>query len=67
MSGFDWPGLMRVGMQRLRLTPADFWSLTPAELALKLGHGPGQAMMTRSGLAALEAAYPDRGKESADG
>ena len=34
---FDWPGLMRAGMLGLKLTPAQFWALTPAELLLMLG------------------------------
>ncbi len=67
MSGFDWPVMMRAGLQTLRLEPAKFWALTPAELAMMLGHGPGRAAMTRSGLAALQAAYPDTNKETADG
>lgn len=64
MSGFDWPGLMRAGMQGLRLPPDVFWALTPAELALMLGQGGGRAPMTRAGLVALEQAYPDEQKES---
>lgn len=66
MSAFDWPGLMRAGLQGLRLEPARFWALTPAELALMLGHGGGRAAMTRAGLAALETAFPDTDKESGD-
>ena len=60
MSGFDWPALMRAGMQGLRLTPDQFWRLTPAELRLILGQGAGQAPMGRAGLDALQAAYPDK-------
>ena len=67
MSAFAWPQLMRAGMQHLRLTPDAFWALSPAELALMLGHGGGRAPMTRDGLAALEAAYPDQKKEPQDG
>lgn len=60
MSGFDWPALMRAGMQGLRLTPEQFWRLTPAELRLMLGQGATQAPMNRAGLAALQAAWPDQ-------
>lgn len=60
MSGFDWPALMRAGMQGLRLTPDQFWRLTPAELRLMLGQGGGDAPMNRAGLDALQAAYPDK-------
>ncbi|UWQ92956.1 phage tail assembly chaperone [Aliisedimentitalea scapharcae] len=61
MSRFDWPALMRAGIQFLRLTPEQFWALTPAELKLMLGQAAGKAPMGRDGLNALLAAYPDRG------
>jgi uncharacterized phage protein (TIGR02216 family) len=60
MSDFDWPALMRAGIHGLRLTPEQFWGLTPAELQLMLGHGGGQVAMNRSGLEALLAVYPDK-------
>ena len=60
MAGFDWPGLMRAGMRGLGLRPAEFWALTPAELALMLGGGGGPAAMGRARLEQLAAAYPDR-------
>ncbi|MEO1106356.1 MAG: rcc01693 family protein [Pseudomonadota bacterium] len=59
MSGFDWPVLMRAGFFGLRLTPDQFWRLTPAELRLMLGQGAGLPAMNRAGLDALLAAYPD--------
>lgn len=59
MSGFDWPALMRAGFNQLGLRPSEFWALSPAELALMLGQSGGAAAMTRAGLEALEAAYPD--------
>jgi len=59
MGGFDWPVLMRAGMQGLGLRPDQFWRLTPAELRLMLGQGDGEAPMNRVGLVALQAAYPD--------
>ena len=67
MSGIDWPVLMRAGMHGLRLSPGAFWRLTPAELALMLGQGQGAMPMTRAGLAALEAAWPDAKGEADDG
>ena len=60
MSGFDWRALMRAGMQGLRLTPDQFWRLTPAELLLMLGQAGGHAPLNRAGLDALMAAWPDR-------
>lgn len=61
MSGFDWTAMMRAGLQGLRLTPDQFWALTPVELRLMLGQGSAQAPLNRAGLDALLAAYPDKG------
>lgn len=60
MNGIDWPSLMRAGLEGLRLTPDQFWRLTPAELRLMLGQAAGQSPLGRSGLEALMAAWPDR-------
>lgn len=56
---FDWPALMAVGLRHLGLRPAEFWALTPAELALMLGQGDGRLPMDRAGLDALSARFPD--------
>lgn len=66
MSHLDWPGLMRTGLRGLRLSPARFWALTPAELALMLGQGAGQAPLGRTGLDRLMQAFPDPMKGSQD-
>lgn len=60
----DWPGLLRAGLHGLGLKPAEFWALTPVELMLMLGRDPegGAAVLTRSGLAALMARFPDNPK-----
>lgn len=58
--GLDWPGLMRAGLHGLGLRPAEFWALTPAELAVMLGIDPGAAGMTRTRLDDLMARFPDR-------
>jgi uncharacterized phage protein (TIGR02216 family) len=58
----DWPGLMRVGLGALRLSPEAFWSMTPREFEAActvLGFGKGRGAMSRSGLDALRAKYPD--------
>ncbi|SEH60041.1 phage tail assembly chaperone [Paracoccus alkenifer] len=70
--GLDWPGLMRAGLHGpgvggLGLRPAEFWDLTPAELALMLGVEPAAgagagmraAAMTRSALGELMVRFPD--------
>lgn len=66
MSGFDWPVLLRAGVTGLRLRPAEFWALTPAELRLMLGQEQGGAALSRSGLDELMARWPDQGESDAD-
>ena len=68
-AGFDWPALMRAGIQGLGLRPAEFWALTTAELLLMLGEGTGAAPMRRDTFDALLARFPDQQteKERADG
>ncbi len=65
-AGTDWPALLRAGLGRLGLRPAEFWALTPAELTLMLGRGGGTGAMGRAALAALERAYPDQCGEARD-
>jgi uncharacterized phage protein (TIGR02216 family) len=44
----------------MRLSPADFWTMTPRELAAALGgFRPQLALPDRAGLAALMRAFPD--------
>ncbi len=56
---FDWAGLMRLGITRLRLRPAEFWALTPVELLMMLGLAGSDAPMARARLVELAAEYPD--------
>lgn len=58
MSGFDWSGLLRAGLQA-GLRPAEFWALTPAELRLWLGREAAEQPMGRGTLDALMAQFPD--------
>ncbi len=67
MIGLDWPGLMRAGLYGLRLTPAEFWALTPAELQLMLGLSKAQVAMGRSRLDELLARFPDTPKDVKNG
>lgn len=64
---FDWPGLMRLGMVQLRLAPEHFWSLTPAELRLLAGEQAVPGPLTRTGLAALLAKFPDERRPAETG
>lgn len=57
--GLDWAGLMRVGIRGLGLRPAEFWRLTPAELALMLGETSGTRPLSRARLNELAARWPD--------
>lgn len=63
MSQFDWPGLLRLGLRGLRLKPAEFWALTPAELMVMLGQDNASAPLGRSRLEALAAAFPDASRD----
>ncbi|MEL6608704.1 MAG: rcc01693 family protein [Pseudomonadota bacterium] len=62
-SGLDWPALMTLGLSHLRLRPAEFWALTPAELKLMAGPLGPAAPLGRDALDALMAQFPDDTKE----
>jgi len=59
MSRIDWANLMRAGLEGLRLTPHDFWDLTPAELRVMLGETTKTGPMLSEGLETLMSLYPD--------
>ncbi len=59
MSGLDWAGLLRAGLQRLRLRPEEFWRLTPVELLMMLGVEDVVPPLTRARLNELARAFPD--------
>jgi uncharacterized phage protein (TIGR02216 family) len=58
---FPWDQVMAIGLGLLRLSPRDFWAMTPREFERAMGllkeHGdaPGRAR-----LAELMRAFPDR-------
>lgn len=56
---FDWPALMRLGLNGLQLTPDRFWALTPAELMVMLGKDGAVAPLGRQRLEELARAFPD--------
>ncbi len=60
---FDWPGLLQLGLRGLRLTPVQFWALTPAELMVMLGKAGGPARLGRARLEELARAFPDHGSD----
>lgn len=60
---FDWPAMMRAGLQGLGLAPDAFWRLSPAEFLVMLGEVPEAAPLGRAGLEALIARFPDSGQK----
>jgi uncharacterized phage protein (TIGR02216 family) len=60
MTHLDWPGLMRAGLYGLRLTPRDFWRLTPAELQMMLGLSETSGPLSRETLNRLLDDFPDK-------
>ena len=59
---FPWRQAMAFGFGRLRLSPRDFWAMTPRELAAAVEGMMGNAALPldRAALAELIARYPDR-------
>lgn len=62
MTSFDWPALMRLGINRLRLPPEEFWRLTPIEFLLLIGQQDAASSTTRETLDQLVRAFPDKRK-----
>ncbi len=68
MIRIQWPALLRFGLVELHLAPDVFWQLTPAELMVMAGQAPGGAGMSRAGLDALIAKFPDlESKDTSNG
>jgi len=62
---FAWDEAMRFGLGVLRLAPEAFWRMTPRELAraIEAFAGPSRGEgMSRAGLDALMARFPDQMK-----
>ncbi len=62
-AAFDWPALLRAGLQTLRLRPGEFWDLTPAELSMMLGVAQRPLPMNRARFLELSRQHPDRSHE----
>ena len=67
MKRVAWHRLMRLGLVQVGLRPDEFWNLTPAELMLMAGGGPGRDALSREGLEALAARFPDNPGARAEG
>jgi len=57
---FPWADVYRLGVLELRLSPNDFWTLTPRELAVLLGSMPAGQRTMRAELVSLMNLYPDK-------
>ncbi len=55
----DWPALMRLGLRELRLSPREFWALTPVELMIMAGLDGAPGPLSRARLEDLAARFPD--------
>ncbi|MFZ2101984.1 MAG: rcc01693 family protein [Oricola sp.] len=65
---FPWEAAMAFGFRAMRLTPAEFWAMTPRELAAAMrafGHGM-HAPPGREEMEAMIKSFPD-GKDSNHG
>ncbi|MEM1360147.1 MAG: rcc01693 family protein [Pseudomonadota bacterium] len=64
---FDWPAMRQRALYDLRLTPDQFWALTPVEFMLMLGLSDDALPMGRAGLERLCREFPDgNGNETND-
>ena len=61
MTAFPWEAAMRFGFGVLRLSPRDFWALTPRELASAWGAVMGDrgTALARAELGGLMKRFPD--------
>lgn len=60
MTPFPWREAIGFGLGVLRLSPQQFWAMTPRELAFAIeAVSGGGAPMTRVSLSALMKRYPD--------
>ncbi|MCV0396193.1 MAG: phage tail assembly chaperone [Rhizobiaceae bacterium] len=58
---FPWREVMATGLGLLRLSPRDFWAMTPVELAHMAGWtGSARARPARADLDRMMRRFPDR-------
>jgi uncharacterized phage protein (TIGR02216 family) len=63
MSPFPWKEAIGFGLGVLRLSPDEFWRMTPRELAYAIEAVRGRgAPLTRSALTEMMKRYPDVGQ-----
>lgn len=60
MKPFPWRQAIGFGLGVLRLSPRDFWAMTPRELAFAIEAATGRgAPLTRASLNQLMESFPD--------
>ncbi|MCO5129843.1 MAG: phage tail assembly chaperone [Xanthobacteraceae bacterium] len=66
---FPWRAAMGFGLGVLRLSPDDFWRMTPRELAAAVAavRGPRAAPLARGDLDRLMRSFPDHATETVHG
>ena len=62
LENFPWSDVYRLGVLELRLSPEDFWALSPRELAILLGAMPADQRAMRAEMVSLMNLYPDKRK-----
>lgn len=69
MKPFPWRDAIAFGIGVLKLSPRDFWAMTPRELALAIegARGGVSAPIDRAALDALMNEFPDRKRGEAHG
>lgn len=65
---FPWKAVMAAGLGPMRLSPKDFWSMTPREFAAALDRSAfSGSPFRRAELHALMRDYPDRKEQGTNG
>ena len=57
---FPWPRMMQLGLDVLRLSPAEFWAATPREIAAAFPQPSLSAAPARQDFEDLMNRYPDK-------
>ncbi len=65
--GFDWPALLKLGVQGGGLKPQEFWALTPAEVTLLLGLDAVEKPLNRARLEELDRLYTSNLADTLEG
>ncbi|WP_281015398.1 rcc01693 family protein [Martelella mediterranea] len=65
---FPWCAVLHTGLCQLRLSPLQFWALSPIEFAAMAGHlAPATTYPNRQMLSELMKRFPDESRRSDNG